>query len=104
MRLIHQKQILLLRRLLEKAFQIHIRIKHIIIITQDIVAPRCHIQTQLERTNSMLPGLRDDFFPRKEIRLLQKFIHRIIHTVIMPQGIRTILWIAFQFHLRKFRK
>ena len=103
MRLIHQKQILLLRCLLEKAFQIHIRIKYIIIIAQNIVAPRRNIQTQFERTYPMLLRLRNDLLPRKEVRFLQKLIHRIIHTVIMPQSIRTILWVTLQLLLWEFR-
>ena len=94
--LIHQENIIALDSFLKKALQIHIRIKHIIIIAQYIIHPGCHIQTHLKRTHLIFFRLRQYLLARKQIRSLQQIIHRIIHTVIMSLRIRTIHRIALQ--------
>ena len=56
--LIHQKQIVSLYPLLKKAFQIYIRIEYVIVITDNIVRPGCHIQTHLKRAHLIFFRLR----------------------------------------------
>ncbi len=43
--------------LCKKTFQVHIRVKHIIIITDNIIHPGCHVQTHLKRTDLILSCL-----------------------------------------------
>ena len=56
--LIHQEQIVSLYPLLKKAFQIYIRIEYVIVITDNIVCPGCHIQTHLKRAHLIFFRLR----------------------------------------------
>ena len=56
--LIHQEQIVSLYPLLKKAFQIYIRIEYVIVITDNIVRPGCHIQTHLKRAHLIFFRLR----------------------------------------------
>ena len=94
MGLVDQKQIIPLHAIPKKPLQIHIRIKHIIIITDHRVHPGGSIQTHLKRTHLPLPCLHKQFLPLIRVLLCQKLIHRVIHSVKMPIGIRTLLRIT----------
>ncbi len=94
---IHQKQVFPTDTFRKKTFQVHIRVKHIIIITDNIIRPRCHIQAQFKRADHMLPGLFQNHFPCKYVGLVQQLIHRIIDPVKMSFCIWARIGIAGSF-------
>ena len=51
MRFIHKENIVALQPFRKKTLQIHIRVKYIIIVTDDIIDPACRIQTKFKRAD-----------------------------------------------------
>ena len=88
--LVHQKNVVTACPLLEKAFEIHIGIKHIIVIAQNIVHPGGHVQTEFKGAHRIRLCLSQNLLPCEHIRGLQQIIDCIIHPVIMPFGIGAV--------------
>ena len=84
MSLVHQKDISSLRCIRKKAPEIYVRVKDIIIITDDPVRKKGHIQAQLEGTDHMLKGVFLYPLPRKIIGSGKQLVDRIVYPVKMP--------------------
>ena len=97
MRLVNQKEILLLRSFSEKAPEMGIRIKYIIVITDDRISPDRKIQRHLKRTYGMLSCIGFNLIPAHIIGVGQHIKDRIIDPVKVSFRIRAGIRIAFRF-------
>ena len=97
MRLINQKQILLSACTSEKAPQIDMRIKDIIVIAQNTIGKQAHIQPQLKGADLIFLSTGLDFFPAVMLLCRHQFKNRIVDPVKMSLCIRTGVRIAFRF-------
>ena len=98
MRLINQKQILLSAcTFSEKAPQIDMRIKDIIVIAQNTIGKQAHIQPQLKGADLIFLSTGLDFFPAVMLLCRHQFKNRIVDPVKMSLCIRTGVRIAFRF-------
>ena len=75
----------------------HLRIKHIVIITDYCVHPVGSIQTHFVRTYLVFLRLGQEIFPKISVPAGQELKHRLIHPVKMTLGIRTFLRITVRF-------
>ena len=94
MRLVDQKQILAFISLAEEPLQMRIGIKNIIIVADNRIHPQRHVQPHLERAHVPFSRLFFYHLPAHLICGGQQFIHRVIHPVKMPLGVRAVIRIA----------
>ena len=96
MGLINEKNIVSAHAFPEKPFQMHRRIKHIIIVAYHCIHPQRKIQTHLKGTHLPLLGLAKDGLPVIDMRGGPQLINRIIDPVEMTFGIGTMGRITFR--------
>ena len=95
MRLIDQKDIFPFVSLTEKSSEIHHRIKHIIIITDNRIYPCSHIQTHFIGTNLILFAVFHQHISVKTVFLCEKCKYSLIYSVKMTFRTRTPIRPAF---------
>ena len=78
------------------------RIKHIIVITDNPVRKQAHIQTKFKRAYLMLSCILLYDFSGKACFMCQQIINRCIYPVIMSFCIGTGIRIAFRFFLKAY--
>ena len=96
-RLVYQEDIISRGIVTEKSLQVHIRVKEIIIVADHRIRKQAHVQTHLKRTYHVFFRVPLNLLSAEAIRGSQQIIHRLIDTVVMPLGVRTMLRITFRF-------
>ncbi len=97
MGLVNQKNIVLPHALSKEPFQIHMRVKQIIVVADNRVRKQAHIKTKLKRTDHMLFCTGNNRLPVKIVLFGQQLVNRIVYTVIVPSGIGTVIRVALRF-------
>ena len=96
-RFIHQKQIVLLISLRKIAFQSGIRIKYIVIITDNAVCPAADVQTEFKGADLVFLCICKDRFPGNPLLFLYDLINSVIDPVKMSLCPWARNWIAVRF-------
>ena len=81
----------------KKAFQINIRIKNVIVITDHTVHPQRHIQLHFKRTHIMFFGISINHRCRHRTLVIDQIKNSVIDTVKMPSGPGAVHWITLWF-------
>ena len=103
MRFIHQKQIVPLISLRKIAFQSGIRIKYIVIITDNAVCPAADVQTEFKGADLIPVRILKKNLPGNALLFMDDIKHGIIHPVKMPLCAGTGIRVAFGlFHGAEF--
>ena len=92
--LINEKNIVSLYPLLKKSLKINIRVKHIVVIADNIITPAGRIKTKLKWTNGIFIRLRQNIITLNHIAPAKQVKNCIIYSVKMPLCIRTVHRIA----------
>ena len=95
--LVDQKQIVSFISFPEKAFQMGIGIKDVVVIADDSVHPGGHVQTHFKGTDLPFSCLLLDHFSADGIGGVQKLIDRVVDPVKMPFRIGTGIGITLRF-------
>ena len=91
---IDKKYVVTLLSLSEKSAKMGFRIKCVIIIAQDRVTPAGHVETHFKRADIPLFSLSQNHIAVKIVLLFKQIKYRVVYTVKMPSGIRTVIRIA----------
>ena len=92
--LINEKNIVSLYPLLKKSLKINIRVKHIVVIADNIITPARRIKTKLKWTNGIPIRLRQNIIALNHLTPAKQIKNRIIYSVKMPLCIWTVHRIA----------
>ena len=102
MRFVYKEKIVTSYALCKESLKTYIRVKYIVIVTNNVVAPARHIQTEFKWTYFSLNRIFIDYVPVKNISRLQKIVHSIIYSVEMPFGVRTVIRVTLSLIVRTY--
>ena len=94
--LVYEKQVLSPHVVGKIPSQPGVRVKHIVVITDNPICPVGNIQAELERTHLILPGVLDHLLPGDPCLPVDDLIHRVIDPVKMALGIGTAIRVALR--------
>ena len=101
--LIHQKKVIPRYSFTKKTFQINMRIKHIVIISNDAIRKKTHVQTEFKGTDVVFSGIFLNNFSCEALGVQKKIIYRVINPVKVSLCVRTMIRITFHlFHKTYF--
>ena len=85
--LVHQKDIVLLHGISKESPKIYEWVKNIVIVADNSIGPKAHIQGHLEGAHLIFPGILRYFFPVETVLITQKIKNSLIYPVIVTLGI-----------------
>ena len=94
---VDEENILPLYTLRKKALQIYMGIENIVIITDNPVGKKAHVQAHFKWAHLIFPGIFLHLFPVVMILMNQQIVDRLVNPVIVAVRIRAGSGIAFRF-------